>query len=200
MNNPDNAAQLTEDARKSFNELFGNMFNFEEEDMAVYDECYKAVFSGGNNLSYMSTTFYAQFSAEILVGLLSSNPFRKFLVQELEKEEQRNEPGQYWNKTMPEKRFGIQGVDYKDDVADLLGMMQGSYTKIEALNEWFGTADGQKEFDMYCLSRKAIRDIKKIVCGYPYLVRRYDFEKEFANEIMEYAGIIAQQILQTTGE
>lgn len=187
--------EITENARQSFNDLFGNMFTFEPEDMVNYDECYKNVFSEGNNISYMSATFYAQFSAEILVGLLASNPFRKYLVQALD-EEKTCKDRSYWDDDMKTKRFGIAGRDYKQDTADLINMMNGSYVKIESLNEWFGTDDGKKEFDMYCLSRKAIRDIKRIVCEYPYLIRKYDHDKTFAHEIMEYAGIVAHQIEQ----
>ena len=73
-------------------------------------------------------------------------------------------------------------------------MKNTSYNKISSLNQWFGTDDGMKEFDMYCLSRKALKDMKRIICEYPYLIRKYDYDQEFANEIMEYAGIVAVQL------
>ena len=147
----------------------------------------------------MSVTFYAQFSAELLVGLLASNPLRKQLVQSLDEEKAAIEtPVEYWDDSMNENRFGIVGKDYKNDMRDLYGMMNISYNKIKSLSDWFGTAEGKKEFEMYCLSRKAKKDIKRIICEYPYLVRKYDHDETFAKEIMEYAGIVANQIIQAS--
>lgn len=195
------ARALAENTRKQFNILFKNMLEFAEEDMAGYNKCYEDVFKGGANISYMSATFYAQFSAEILIGLLASNPFRKFLIVALDTEKMDvDKPMQYWEDSMTQNRFGIAGRDYTDDMRDLYAMMNMSYNKIEALSEWFGTEEGKKEFDMYCLSKKAIRDIKRIVCEYPYLIRKYDHDKAFATEVMEYAGIVANQIVQSSDE
>jgi len=192
-------AQNTIDAKNQFNILFNNMFAFEDDDMGQYDACYSNVFSNGVNMSYMSLVFYAQFSAEILVGLLASNPFRKFLVESIENEKNRSEADmQYWHESMNQKRFGIEGYDYTQDAAELMAMANESYVKVAALNDWFGTEEGKEEFEMYCLSKKAVRDIKTIVCNYPYLIRKYDYDMEFANEIMEYAGIVANQILNST--
>lgn len=194
------AKVLAEDTRKQFNILFGNMFTFATEDMDGYMQCYEDVFSQGINFSFMSSTFYAQFSAEILLGMLTSNPFRKYLIQMLD--EEKNDvktPMKYWDESMEEARFGIRNRDYQKDTADILAMMNGSYNKITSLNEWFGTSEGKKEFEMYCLSRKAIKDIKRVICEYPYLIRKYDHDENFAGEIMEYAGIIANQIIQVTG-
>lgn len=194
------AANLTENSREQFNVLMGNMVNFSPEDMAGYDECYKNVFSKGVNISYMGATFFAQFSAELLVGMFCSNPFRKFMIKALDNEKEHLEGGgdiKYWEPTMEENRFGIEGRDYSEDIKDLYAMMNVTYDKISSLNKWFGTEDGKKEFDMYCLSKKAVRDIKRIVCEYPYLIKKYDHDKDFANEIMEFAGVIAQQIIQT---
>ena len=73
-------------------------------------------------------------------------------------------------------------------------MADDTYVKIKALNNWFGTEEGAKEFEMYCLSKKAVRDIKRIVCEYPYLLRRFDYNAEFASEIMQYAGTVANQL------
>ena len=194
---------LAENTREQFNILLGKMFVFGEEDMSGYNQCYSDVFSKGVNVSYMAATFFAQFSAEILVGLLSSNPFRKFLVKALDTEKEDIDGDSamtYWEPTMQENRFGISGRDYTNDIKDLYAMMNVTYDKIAALNDWFGTDEGKKELDMYCLSKKAVRDIKRIVCEYPYLIRKYDHDKAFASEIMEYAGIIAQQIIQTASE
>lgn len=188
-------AQDTRAAMEQFNQLFGNMFVFNEEDMGQYDACYADVFSRGITTSFMSAVFYAQFSAELVVGLLASNPLRKFIIQELDKEKERPEAEMvYWHESMSEKRFGLSGVDYTQDNADLMAMANASYIKAAALNDWFGTDEGKKEFELYCLSKKAVRDIKRIICEYPYLIRRYDYDKVFANEIMEYAGIVANQI------
>ena len=195
------AAKLAENSREQFNILLGKMFQFSSEDMSTYNQCYSDVFSQGINTSYMSATFFAQFTAEILVGLLSSNPFRKFLVAALdsEKADCANEMV-YWEPSMQQNRFGIPGRSYENDIRDLYAMMNATYNKIASLNDWFGTEEGKKEFDMYCLSKKAVKDIKRIVCEYPYLFRKYDHDKGFATEIMEYAGIIAQQIMQSAGE
>ena len=186
--------KITLESKENFNTLFGNMFVFEDEDMAYYGPCYENVFKDGITISYMSSTFFAQFSAEILVGMIASNPFRKFLIHALDEEKAATGSREYWNDTMKDLRFGIPGKDYTNDKNDLMGMMNASYNKISALNQWFGTPDGIKEFDMYCLSRKALRDIKRVVCEYPYLIRKYDYDQTFAHEIMEYAGIVATQI------
>ncbi len=183
-----------DDVRDQINKLFKNMFVFDDEDMKMYDACFANVFGGGMTFSYMTATFYAQFAAEILVGMLSSNPFRRFLTNALDEEAKRSERGKYWHESMAVKRFGLPGVDYTADMEDLKGMMNTSYMKIESLSNWYGTAEGRNEFDLYCLSTKAIRDIKRVVMEFPYLIRRYDFDQQFAGEIMEYAGIVAAQI------
>lgn len=183
----------TLEAKNQFNQIFGNMMTFEDEDMTQYEACYADVFSEGVNLSYMGLIFYANYSAEIMLALLTSNPFRKFLIEELDKEKART-GGDYWNDSMRVKRFGIENPNLDQDKAEIMIIANDTYIKISALNKWFGTDEGKKEFDMYCLSKKAIRDMKRIICEYPYLIRRYDFDRTFANEIMEYAGIVATQI------
>jgi len=192
-------SEITVNAQKQFNDLFGNMFKFEESDMTAYDACYAEVFKKGINFSYMASTFYAQFAAELFVGMLASNPFRKYLVQALDDEKICTD-FTFWEESMNQNRFGIPDRDYKQDKMDIMIMMNDTYTKISELNKWFGTADGRKEFDMYCLSRKAIRDIKRIVCEFPYLIRKYDHDETFAKEIMEYAGIVEKKIIQTAGK
>lgn len=188
------ANEILANAKEQLSILVGNMFQITDEDMAGYDACYADVFKDGISFSFMSSTFYAQFAAEILVGCLSSNPFRKFLIQAIDEERARTEPGEYWQANMQELRFGIEGRDYAADKADLLDMMNVSYTKIMSLNNWYGTKEGKEEFDMYCLSRKASRDIRTVICQLPYLIRHYDYDVKFAKEIMEYAGIVAKQV------
>lgn len=183
-----------DDVREQMNKLFKNMFVFTNEDMQLYDACFSNVFSGGITFSYMTATFYAQFAGEILVGMLSSNPFRRFLTTALDEEAKREGRGKYWHESMATKRFGLPGVDYTADMEDLKSMMNTSYMKIESLSNWYGTDEGRSEFDLYCLSNKAIRDIKRVIMEFPYLIRRYDFDQQFAGEIMEYAGIVAAQI------
>ena len=183
-----------DDVREQMNKLFKNMFVFTNEDMQMYDACFSNVFSGGITFSYMTATFYAQFAGEILVGMLSSNPFRRFLTTALDEEAKREGRGKYWHESMATKRFGLPGVDYTADMEDLKSMMNTSYMKIESLSNWYGTDEGRSEFDLYCLSNKAIRDIERVIMEFPYLIRRYDFDQQFAGEIMEYAGIVAAQI------
>ncbi len=191
--------QITENAKEQFNILFGNMFEFNDADMAGYDTCYADVFKKGINFSYMSATFFSQFSAELLVGMLASAPLREMLVQALDEEKADiNKPFEYWDESMLDKRFGIPCRDYQEDIKDLYGMMNTTYIKIKSLSNWFGTDEGQKEFEMYELSQDAKREIKRIACEYPYLIRKYDHDKRFAQEIMEYASIIAKQILQAS--
>lgn len=193
--------KIIENAKDQFNILFQNMLVFEDEDMASYEACYENVFKNGINFSYMSTTFFAQFTGELLIGMYASNPFRKYLIKALDEEKAYNDKLiEYWDESMLENRFGIAGRDYENDTKDLYGMMNASYNKIKSLGEWFGTEDGKKEFEMYCLSRKAVKDIKRIACEYPYLVRRYDHDQTFAKDVMEYAGVIAQQIIQAAGD
>ncbi len=194
------AVNILQNAKEQLNILFGNMIPITDTDMEAYDKCFTDVFRNGITFSYMSSTFFAQFASEILVGALSSNPFRKFLSLALEQERGRTEPGEYWDETMETLRFGLPGVDDAPGVADVMSMMNTSYVKIMALNEWYGTPDGKAEFDMYCLSGRAIRDIKAVICELPYLIRRYDYDKQFAGEIMEYAGIVAEQIKSIAGE
>lgn len=196
----DNTNQILANAKDSLNTLFTNMFQLDDGDMAVYDACYSAVFSEGVNFSYMSATFYAQFAAEILVGALASNPFRRFITKALDDEKMRLGPGEYWEPSMLVKRFGLDGVDYTKDIEALTAMMNDSYIKIMALNNWYGTDSGKEEFEMHCLSNKAIRDIRRMVAEFPYLIRRYDFDRQFAGEIMEYAGIVANQIRDSSEE
>lgn len=188
------ANEILANAKEQLSILVGNMFQITDEDMAGYDACYADVFKDGISFSFMSATFYAQFAAEILVGCLSSNPFRKFLIQAIEAERTRTEPGEYWQENMKDLRFGIEGRDYASDIADLTDMMNTSYTKVMSLNNWYGTKEGREEFDMYCLSKKASRDIRTVICQLPYLIRHYDYDARFAAEVMEYAGIIAKQI------
>lgn len=188
------ANEILANAKEQLSILVGNMFQITDEDMAGYDACYADVFKDGISFSFMSATFYAQFAAEILVGCLSSNPFRKFLIQAIEAERTRTEPGEYWQEDMKDLRFGIEGRDYASDMADLTDMMNTSYTKVMSLNNWYGTKEGREEFDMYCLSKKASRDIRTVICQLPYLIRHYDYDARFAAEVMEYAGIIAKQI------
>ena len=193
--------KILDDAIGEFNKLFSNMFRFGEEDKAAYAVCYKAVFGDGMPpFSYMGATFYAQFAAEILVGMLASNPFRRFIENALTEEAAREVPGEYWEKNMGTLRFGIEGKDYTKDTEALMVMMNESYTKIMALNNWYGTDAGKAEFDMYCLSKKAVRNIKRAIAEFPYLIRRFDYERQFAGEIMEYAGIVAAQIRETASE
>lgn len=186
--------ELLRNAQEQFNILMGNMFQFNDEDMALYDRCYADVFKDGINFSYMSATFYAQFASEILLAALSSNPFRKFVVHAIEEERGRTEPGTYWDESMEGLRFGIEGKDYEADTKELTDMMNVSYVKIMSLNNWYGTKEGKEEFEMYCLSKRAVKDIKSMVCELPYLLRHFDFDAGFAKEIMEYAGIVANQI------
>ena len=193
-------ANILQNAREQLNILLGNMITIEEADMAAYDKCFADVFKDGINFSYMSATFFAQFASEILVGALSSNPFRKFLSRAVAEERERSVPGTYWEENMEQLRFGIPGKDYSADMADITSMMNTSYVKVMALNDWYGTSEGKAEFELYCLSGRAIRDIKSLVCEFPYLIRRYDYDKQFANEIMEYAGIVAEQIRNIAGE
>ncbi len=189
--------QITENAKAQFNILFGNMFEFDDADMAGYDACYAEVFKKGINFSYMSATFFAQFSAELLVGMLASSPLRVMLVSALDEEKANiNKPLKYWDESMNDKRFGIPGKDYAEDIKDLYRLMNTTYIKIKSLSNWFGTPEGKTEFEMYELSQDVKKDIKRIVCEYPYLIRKYDHDKEFAQEIMEYVGIIAKQIFQ----
>lgn len=188
-------------SKEQFNILLGNMIRFTDEDMAAYDKCYGDVFSGGVNFSYMASTFFAQFASELLVAALSSNPFRKFIVAALESERLLGAtPAEYWDPSMQESRFGLADRDYSDDTAQILSMMNTSYAKIMALNNWYGTDAGKNEFDMYCLSGRAIRDIKAMVCEFPYLIRHYDRDQQFAGEVMEYAGIVAVQIREIAEE
>lgn len=191
-----NTAEILGEAKDQFNILFSNLFQFEDEDMVAYDKCYADVFRDGPNMSYMSATFFAQFAAEIFVGLLSSDPLRRVILSAIEDERGRNPEGlpQWWDEGMADKRFGIAGRDYTEDVKDLTAMMNESYNKIATLNQWYGSEEGKKEFEMYCLSREAVASLKSIILEFPYLVRRYDYDKAFAGEIMEYASITAIQV------
>ena len=187
--------QSTIDAKEQFNKLFGNMMTFSDDDMIQYDSCYEDVFKSGINYSFMSCVFFAQYSAEILMGMLASNPFRKYLITCLDDEANYDASElKYWHESMNEKRFGIEGYNYDKDKVDIMAMANDTFIKISALNDWFGTDEGSKEFDMYCLSKKAVRDIKRIICEYPYLMRKYDHDQYFANEIMDYASIVMREI------
>lgn len=188
--------QITENAKEQYNKLFENMFVFNDADMAHYNTCFSDVFKKGINFSFMSATFYAQFSAELLVGSLASNPLRKKLVQAIDEEKAViEEPITYWDESMNENRFGIIGRDYKNDIKDLFGMMNISYDKIKSLSTWFGNPEGKKEFEQYNLTSDDITVIKRIIIEFPYLFRKYDHDEAFAKEIMEYAGIVANQII-----
>ena len=189
--------QTAENSKEQLNILFENMFVFDDGDMEHFDTCFSDVFKKGVQFSFMSATFYAQFAAELLIGLLSSDRLRKLMAQAIDEEKAAiNEPVEYWDETMKEDRFGIVGKDYKNDIKSLNDMMNTSYNKIKSLSDWFGTAEGKKEFEMYCLSSKAKKDIKHIICEFPYLFRKYDHDEAFANEVMEYAGIVANQVQQ----
>lgn len=192
-NNRNDISEILANSREQFNILLGNMFTFDDSDMEKYDVCYRAVFGSGVTFSYMSSTFFAQFATEILIAGLTSNPFRRFIIAALD-DEAGKDTVEYWQADMATLRFGLPGVDYRQAMSELMLMMNDSYMKILSLNEWYGTADGKKEFDMHCLSNRAIRDLKRMVLEFPYLLRKYDRDHQFAGEIMEYAGIVAEQI------
>lgn len=192
-NNRNDISEILANSREQFNILLGNMFTFDDGDMEKYDVCYRAVFGNGVTFSYMSSTFFAQFATEILIAGLTSNPFRRFIIAALD-DEAGKDTVEYWQADMATLRFGLPGVDYRQAMSELMLMMNDSYMKILSLNEWYGTADGKKEFDMHCLSNRAIRDLKRMVLEFPYLLRKYDRDHQFAGEIMEYAGIVAEQI------
>lgn len=184
-------------AKEQFNDLLGNVMVFDDSDMEQYERCYADVFSDGVNLTYMGLIFFSSYSAEILLAMLTSNPFRKFVIEHLDEEKKRESgSGTYWDPDMNEKRFGVENESADKDKHEILLVANDTFTKIYELNKWFSTEDGKKELDMYCLSNKAIRDMKRIICEYPYLIRRFDFNAAFANEIMEYAGIVHRQIVQ----
>lgn len=192
-NNRNDISEILANSREQFNILLGNMFTFDDSDMEKYDVCYRAVFGNGVTFSYMSSTFFAQFATEILIAGLTSNPFRRFIIAALD-DEAGKDTVEYWQADMATLRFGLPGVDYRQAMSELMLMMNDSYMKILSLNEWYGTTDGKKEFDMHCLSNRAIRDLKRMVLEFPYLLRKYDHDHQFAGEIMEYAGIVAEQI------
>lgn len=192
-NNRNDISEILANSREQFNILLGNMFTFDDGDMEKYDVCYRAVFGNGVTFSYMSSTFFAQFATEILIAGLTSNPFRRFIIAALD-DEAGKDTVEYWQADMATLRFGLPGVDYRQAMSELMLMMNDSYMKILSLNEWYGTTDGKKEFDMHCLSNRAIRDLKRMVLEFPYLLRKYDRDHQFAGEIMEYAGIVAEQI------
>lgn len=191
--NKNDISSILDNSREQFNILLGNMFQFDDADMAMYDTCYRSVFGQGVNFSYMSTTFFAQFATEILIAGLTSNPFRRFVIDALT-DEAASAGGEYWDESMETLRFGIAGVDYKQSIQELMAMMNDSYMKILSMNDWYGTPEGKKEFEMHCLSNRAVRDLKRMVLEFPYLIRRFDHDHQFAGEIMEYAGIVAENI------
>lgn len=192
-NNKNDMSSILSNSREQFNVLLGNMFRFDDADMEMYDACYRNVFGQGVNFSYMSTTFFAQFATEILIAGLTSNPFRRFVIDALT-DEATSSGGPYWDESMNELRFGLPGMDYSQSIRELMGMMNDSYMKILSMNDWYGTDDGKKEFEMHCLSNRAVRDLKRMVLEFPYLIRRFDHDHQFAGEIMEYAGIVAENI------
>lgn len=192
-NNRNDISEILANSREQFNILLGNMFTFDDSDMEKYDVCYRAVFGNGVTFSYMSSTFFAQFATEILIAGLTSNPFRRFIIAALD-DEAGKDTVEYWQADMATLRFGLPGIDYRQAMSELMLMMNDSYMKILSLNEWYGTTDGKKDFDMHCLSNRAIRDLKRMVLEFPYLLRKYDRDHQFAGEIMEYAGIVAEQI------
>ena len=185
-------------AMNRFNELFGNMFRFEAEDMKNYETCYAEVFRNGTNFSFMSSVFFAQFSTEILLGLLASEPFRKYVIEQLDEEKECHGICEYWHENMRTSRFGLKNHDYTRDNENLMNMMNGTYIRIQSLNEWYGTDEGKSAFESYKLSVDSKNDIKRITCEYPYLIRRFDHDKRFANEIMEHAGCISETLRQKT--
>ena len=191
--------QISANSKEQLNILFENMFVFDDGDMEHSDTCFYDVFKKGVQFSFMSATFYAQFAAELLIGLLASDPLRKLMAQAIDEEKAAiNEPVEYWNETMKENRFGIIGRDYKNDIKSLNDMMNTSYNKIKSLGTWFGTPEGKKEFeDSYPLTPEDMTVIKRIICEFPYLFRKYDHDEAFAKEVTEYAGIVANQIKQT---
>ncbi|MBR1854608.1 MAG: hypothetical protein IJ794_15940 [Lachnospiraceae bacterium] len=197
--------ELREDVKNAklrFNTLLSNILEFKDEDTKLYDDAFADVFSDGINFSYMSAIFFAQYSAELLIAMICSNTLCEWLVAEIEEEKHRGkEDMHYWEESMNEYRFGLPDLDYADDSTEIMFIAMDTYSKIEAINRWYGTDGGRKELEAFrstgrCMSSQSIRDMVKIVCEYPYLIRRYDFDKEFACDIMEYAGIIEKKITQ----
>ena len=160
------------DVMKQFNTMFGNVLTFKPEDMQTYPACYDNVFKDGINFSFLSSVFFAEFSAELFIVILASAPIRKFLIESLDKEAcYSSSETEYWNKTMEKNRFGIPGRDYTKDINDISNMMNATYIKISSLNDWYGTAEGKEELSLYGLTDEVKSDIKRIICEYPYLIK-----------------------------
>ncbi len=112
--------KTTENAKVQLNILFRNMFEFDDADMAGYDACYADAFRQGVNFSYMSTTFYAQFAAELFIGMMASSELLERLVKALDEEKADiGNPVVYWDESMNTMCFGIPGKDYEEDIKDL---------------------------------------------------------------------------------
>ncbi len=189
--------QTTETAKQQYNMLFKNVFVFDDEDMEGYDKCFFDVFRKGVNLSYYTSSFYAQYTGELYVGMLISKKFRKKLVEAINHEKAHiDEPVVYWEKNMSTKRFGIPGKDYTGYTKTIMNMINTSYCKIAGLSEYFGTPEGKKDFESYSLTPEDVADMKCIIMQFPYLLRKSDHDKDFMKYVMKTAGDVVKEIMK----
>ncbi len=187
-------------AKEELNDLVGNIVTINDKDMALYESAFKEVFADGVKLSFMSMVFYATYTPELLIGLLEAGQFRDWLREAVEEEKHigANNDYEYWEPSMDTERYGIKGKDVSNCTINIRELAKASYSKIAAANEWYGTPEGKEELGEYDLSERDIMDIKTIILGYPYLMRRYDYNEGFAKDIMEYTRIICKQICDDT--
>lgn len=189
-----------DEASKDFvgklNELLGNVLSFTEDDMTLFDTALVETSENENfTMSYMSIIFYSQFIVETYVGSLVSKKMRSILLEELE-DEIKHVSGDrpYWHDDMKKNHMGrtdISEEQLTNDIQQILGVAEQAYVRMAALNEWYGTEAGVQKLEEYCLTNKAIKEVKLIILQLPYLMRRFDRDKNFAALMSKMVSEIA---------
>ena len=173
------------DFKEKLNLLVGNVINFTDDDMLLFDTALVETSENQNfTMSYMSIIFYSQFIIEIYVGSLVSKKMRTLILNDLE-DEVKYKSGErpYWHDDMKVNHMGrtdLSEEKLQKDLNQILNVAEQAYVRMAALNDWYATDEGKEKLDEYCLTNRAIKEVKLILLQLPYLMRRFDRDKNFA--------------------
>ena len=199
MSDQFNLEQNSKDMVEKLNVLFGNVLTFTEDDMPLFDA---ALLETSENesftMSYMSIIFYSQFIIETYVGSLVSKKMRKIILENLDDEiTHKSGDRPYWHEDMETSRLGrtdISPEELENDLKQILMVAEQAYVRLAALNDWYATDEGKGKLDEYCLTNKALREVKLIILQLPYLMRRFDRDKDFALIMSKMVSEVAMGI------
>ena len=194
-----NLEQNSKDMVEKLNAIFGNVLTFTEDDMPLFDTALLETSENENfAMSYMSVIFYSQFIIETYVGSLVSKKMRKIILEQLD-DEVKHQSGDrpYWHENMQTDHLGrtdLPAEQLESDLKQILLVAEQAYVRLAALNDWYASPEGKEKLDEYCLTNRAIREVKQILLQLPYLMRRFDRDKDFALLMSKMVSEVAMGI------